>query len=140
MSPPSHPCKQTLCIMCPLTLPPLPPTLSYGIPHRLQLLAGAAAGLQVAGGLLGLDLGHPGDTLAQLRSLALVRAGLSEEQVRGEQGWVWRCLNECLMMHRRVCVCVTVEDSRGWDKAALSIGPCAVHQSCLWKYVFVAHV
>jgi hypothetical protein len=53
---------------------------------RLQLLAGAAAGLQVAGALLGLDLGHPGDTLSQLRALALVRAGLSEEQVRGRWG------------------------------------------------------
>lgn len=42
----------------------------------------------MAGGLLGLDLSHPGDTLAQLRALALVRAGLSEEQVRGEQGRV----------------------------------------------------
>lgn len=97
-------CKQTLCILCPLTRPRFPLPFPTAPACRLQLLAGAAAGLQVAGGLLGLDLGHPGDTLAQLRALALVRAGLSEEQVTGARVGL-SAVNECCMIHRRGSVC-----------------------------------
>jgi hypothetical protein len=50
-------------------------------PNRLELVASAYQGLQVALDLLGLAVPHLPTTLSELRRLALARAQLSEEEV-----------------------------------------------------------